>query len=192
MENKQEKYLNFIIKDIVRDTQIYRSDVGGIKIQYPWVKYSMGIDNYWLKHQYAPSAYWEYCRDKYALSEDEVADTWIRVVKELNNKVSNFSKNLNETTERYKKNMIKYLDYIKSDMRSGVSFNGKHFYLFGCNISVHLNHNDYPPYFAWVPSCFKEVVKNNYDLPDDMITDLWYDWFGDYIRDQYMTMKRLR
>ena len=134
----------------------------------------------------------DYCKDNFGLDDDESLYVWYEYSKMLNKKVSNFGKNLNETTERDKKNMIKYLDYIKSDMRSGVSFNGIHFYLFGCNISVHLNHNDYPPYFAWVPSCFKEVVKNNYGLPDDMITDLWYDWFGDYIRDQYMTMKRLR
>ena len=79
----------------------------------------------------------------------------------------------------------RFNDYVINDIITNTELKGYHWYLFDCNISIHLNHSRYNPFFELVPECFYMIMDRHYGLDFDTSNKIW-NWYGQYIIDLYL------
>ena len=84
----------------------------------------------------------------------------------------------------------KYLDKVKEYIESGTVFNKGHFYLYGKNISVYLNHRHSPPVFDWgMTNEIRDIVYDHFGLGVSEGEYIW-DWYSRYIIEHYLIRQR--
>jgi len=89
-----------------------------------------------------------------------------------------------------KSDQKKYLDKVKEYIVSGTVFNGRHFELYGKNISVFLDHSYSPPVFKWgMTDEFSDIVYNHFGLGISEGEYIW-DWYSRYIIEQFLIRRR--
>jgi len=105
------------------------------------------------------------------------------IYKEMKDFEYSHKNSINEST--YIGDNKRFHDYIIDNITNNTTLRDHHFYLFDCNISIHLNHSRYNPFFEWVPDCFYTIMDRHYGLDFDMSTRIWV-WYAKYIIDLYL------
>ena len=123
-----------------------------------------------------------YNKDNYGLTKNEIKNLWGLYKTTIKNKLSKY-RYVNESVNI--SDNKRFNDYVINDIIKNTSLEGHHFYLFDCNISVHLNHSRYNPFFEWVPECFYTIMDRHYGLDFDVSNKIW-NWYGQYIIDLYL------
>tara|TARA_R110002126_G_scaffold69265_1_gene175117 strand:- start:338 stop:625 length:288 start_codon:yes stop_codon:yes gene_type:complete len=80
----------------------------------------------------------------------------------------------------------KYYNFVYEDMVKN-TVEGRmgsgpvtHYFIFDCNISVHLDHRYRPPSFNWIPPCLSDVVMSKYGLKEKELLDFIWGRYQDY------------
>jgi hypothetical protein len=179
------KYLNNVLRYILEDTVIERR-VDDNYINFPFFDgddkfYPLSMEFLPTNFFYKPVSFYEYCRDMYGLTEDESQYIWEQYRNVIRN--NTITESINESVNI--SDNKRFNDYVINDIIKNTSLEGHHFYLFDCNISVHLNHSRYNPFFEWVPECFYTIMDRHYGLDFDVSNKIW-NWYGQYIIDLYL------
>jgi hypothetical protein len=183
--NRKDDYLNRVTQFIVDDTVVEYTSYGTIKFIPPFFKgyryYEYEKNEEFILPFYSPLEFTEYCNNLYGLSDMKTIFTvWGKYKKLLSN---NYQQSINESVNI--SDNKRFNDYVINDIIKNTSLEGHHFYLFDCNISVHLNHSRYNPFFEWVPECFYTIMDRHYGLDFDVSNKIW-NWYGQYIIDLYL------
>lgn len=182
---RKDDYLNRVTQFIVDDTIIEYTSYGTIKFIPPFFKgyryYEYEKNEEFILPFYSPLEFTEYCNNLYGLSDMKTIFTvWGKYKKLLSN---NYQQSINESVNI--SDNKRFNDYVINDIIKNTSLEGHHFYLFDCNISVHLNHSRYNPFFEWVPECFYTIMDRHYGLDFDVSHKVW-SWYSEYIIDLYL------
>jgi hypothetical protein len=111
-EDKKERFLNYVIDDIVSKTKI--TDDDGLKIEFYFLsRYINNTNPIPAKFIYKPSVekqilhYFSlYCKDTYGLSNNDIEYVWLQYMDIIKDKIDN--KPLNESEDK-KERFIKYV-----------------------------------------------------------------------------------
>lgn len=80
----------------------------------------------------------------------------------------------------------KYYNYVVDDLEKNTHRpSGRHFYVFDCNVSVHMNHGSVRPYFMWVPVCFEETLVGKYGVHLSEVESI-FDIYSEYLIERYL------
>ena len=81
----------------------------------------------------------------------------------------------------------KYYNYVVDDLEKNTHrpSGSVHYYVFDCNVSVHMNHGSVRPYFMWVPVCFEETLVGWYGLHLSEVESI-FDIYSEYLIERYL------
>jgi len=88
-----------------------------------------------------------------------------------------------------------FVNHVLSDLESNTHRGDElpyHYYLFGCNVSVMLDHSSSPPVFTYRPKCFENIVEEKYDVDEVWVCDFLWERYSDYVIDRYQFDNRRR
>ncbi len=86
-----------------------------------------------------------------------------------------------------------FVNHVLSDLESNTHRGDElpyHYYLFGCNVSVMLDHSSSPPVFVYRPKCFENIVEEKYDVDEVWVSDFLWERYSDYVIDRYLSDNR--
>lgn len=86
-----------------------------------------------------------------------------------------------------------FVNHVLSDLESNTHRSDElpyHYYLFGCNVSVMLDHSSTPPVFVYRPKCFENIVEEKYDVDEVWVSDFLWERYSDYVIKRYLSDNR--
>lgn len=173
-EDKKERFLQFVINDLIADT-IIDYDKDSIYFYVDHMPLPLSIFYTELTKQYSKfldrplPSFSDYCKERYGLTEDEIKYVWDQYKSIIKDKITN-KDNINESIEDKKS---RFLNYVIDDLVSKTIIEYENV-TFTDWVSYPLN---YRKFFKWFyPATFTALTIKRYGLTKEEIIYVWYQY----------------